>query len=344
MDGASAPQEIVRRCLRSLEGIEAGTVIAVSGGCDSVALLRLVLAVRDPVVPVTVAHLNHQLRGAESDADEEFVIGLHTTLSQVVPMLSIRTARLDVKALARAEGDNLEAVARSARYRWLAEVARDAGARWVATGHTANDQAETVLHRLLRGTGLQGLRGIAQRRRLTEAVSVIRPLLHVARAELAAYLHGLDQCYRQDTSNSDLRFTRNRIRHELLPHLERHYNPAVVSVLCRLAEQADVAHRVEEAEATVLLREAELPRAGTMLVFDAQRLAEAPRRMVRVLFRMVWAREGWPTARMDFAAWQRMAGLVFSGAGGGDFPGGIRARRRERVIQVTPDPGGSFRG
>jgi hypothetical protein len=120
----------------------------------------------------------------------------------------------------------------------------------------------------------------------------------------------------------------------LLPHLAERYNPAVVSVLGRLAEQAAEAHRHEADLAAALLRDAELPRAGPMLVFDAARLAQAPRLLVRVLFRLVWEREGWSTGRMDYPTWERLAGLVFDGAVGGDFPGGVHARRHGRVVQM----------
>ncbi len=334
MDDATRLEDTVRRSLRSLAGVETGLVVAVSGGPDSVALLRLVLAGRDPSLPVTIAHLNHLLRGAESDADEEFVVRLHATLSAAAPNVGLRTDRLDVAAFARANADNLESAARTARYRWLAEVARGVGARWIATGHTANDQAETVLHRLFRGAGLQGLRGIAERRALEPGTSLIRPLLRVERGDVLRYLHEIGQDSREDRSNRDVRFTRNRIRSELLPLLAAHYNPAMVSVLGRLAQQANEAHHFEETEALRLLREAELPRAGPLLVFDAARLESASPLLVRILFRLVWAREGWPTGRMDFAAWERLAGLVFHGTRGGDFPAGIKARRCGRVVQL----------
>ncbi len=334
MDSAASLEDSVRRCLRSLDGAESGIVIAVSGGTDSVALLRLALAVRAADTPLIVAHLNHRLRGAESDDDEEFVIGLHARLAHVAPNLFLRTERLDVAALARAERGNLEATARSARYRWLAEVARETATSWVLTGHTANDQAETVLHHLLRGAGLQGLRGIAERRPLDENTSLVRPLLGALHDDLLAYLHHLGQDAREDSSNRDLQFTRNRIRHELLPHLAERYNPAIVSVLVRVAGQADEAHRFETAEALALLKEAELPRAGSVLVFDAERLALAPRLLVRVLFRLVWVRENWPTGRMDFASWERLAGLVFDGEGSSDFAGGVHARRVGRAVQM----------
>src|SRR5262249_45357023 len=150
--------------------------------------------------------------------------------------LLLRCERVNVAARARAAGDNLESTARRVRYAWLTTVAREAGASWVATGHTADDQAETVLHRLLRGTGLKGLCGIPARRPLAAGVQLLRPLLHTRKYELLAFLEALGQDYRRDSSNADLALVRNRIRHELLPHLAAAYNPAVVSALCRLAE------------------------------------------------------------------------------------------------------------
>jgi tRNA(Ile)-lysidine synthase len=327
--------ETVRRCLLPLEGAARGLVVAVSGGPDSVALLRLLIAAREPGWPLVLAHLNHQLRGPESDADEAFVADLHAGLTTAgVPGLTLRCHRLDVAAAARAAGENLEAAARQLRYRWLAEVARGEGMRWVATGHTADDQAETVLHRLLRGTGLQGLRGISPQRPLEAGVGVVRPLLQARRADLLDCLARLGQPYRQDSSNASPEFLRNRIRLELLPHLEEHYNPQVAAVLARLAAQVDEVYRLEEEAARALLYDAERPRAGAIVVLDQGRLAAAPRQQVREVFRLVWAREGWPLDPMTFAAWERLADLVFGGATAVDLPGRIHARRKERVVQL----------
>ena len=240
----------------------------------------------------------------------------------------------DIAAQARVEKANLEALARRERYRWLAAVAREHGIKYIATGHTANDQAETVLHRLLRGTGLRGLRGIARRRELEPGLLVARPLLSATRADILDFLQELDQTYREDTSNSDLRYTRNRIRHDLLPHLAEHYNPAIVRTLAGLAEQADDAYRVEESAALALLAEAELPRAGNLLIFDLRYLRSAPRHRVREMFRLVWERENWPLGGMDRAAWERLTRIVFEEAKAVDLPGGLHARRRERVVQL----------
>jgi tRNA(Ile)-lysidine synthase len=330
----------VRRCVRSLEEHGRGVVAAVSGGADSVALLHALLAARDPVAafPITIAHLNHQLRGDESDADEAFTAALHASLTAAgAPALALHLGRIDMAEQARVSGSNLEATARRMRYHWLAEAARAVGARWIAAGHTADDQAETVLHRLLRGTGLQGLRGIAARRELEPGVGLVRPLLQTTRAEIIAYLDSLNQAYRVDSTNSDLSYTRNRIRAELLPLLAARYNPAVSKSLARLAEQAEEIFRDEAAAAAVLLVAAELPRAGALLVFDRAQLATAPRRLTRGALRLAWAREAWPLDAMNYNAWERLAGLVYGEDGAADLPGGVRARTCGKVLQLGPN-------
>lgn len=306
-----------------------GLVVAVSGGGDSVALLRALAAARPgPSVALVAAHLNHQLRGQASDADEAFVAALAASL----PAVRLVTGRLDVARLAAERHDNLEAVARRERYRWLAGVARAAGLAFVATGHTASDQAETVLFRLLRGSGIDGLRGISARHELEPGVEVVRPLLSVTRDDVAAYLKALGQDARHDASNDDLRFSRNRIRHELLPLLRRDYNPRVVEVLSRLAAQAEEVSQEEDAAAAKLLSRAERPRAGELVVLDAATLAMAPGRVVRAALRRVWRREGWPMGEMGYGQWRRLEGLARAETGAQDLPGGVRARRHGRVL------------
>jgi tRNA(Ile)-lysidine synthase len=317
--------------------LTAGMVVAVSGGADSVALLRALLAPSSDPPPgrLVVAHLNHQLRGGESDGDAAFVEELCHALQPRAPQtLRWRSERIDVAAQARKESGNLESVARRLRYAWLADVARQEQVPLVATGHTADDQAETVLHRLLRGTGLQGLRGIAPRRPLAAGVAAVRPLLRVTRAEVLAYLDAEGQPFREDRSNRDLRYTRNRIRHELLPYLAGRYNPAVVSILGRLAEGAHEVFQWYEASAAALLAEAELPRAGSLVVLDRTRMAAAPRHLVREALRVIWSREGWPLNRMDSSAWDRLAGVVFGERPALDLPGGIHSQGKRRVVQI----------
>jgi tRNA(Ile)-lysidine synthase len=317
----------VVEAIRAFPWLSGPGVVAVSGGADSVALLRGLLDAG--IGPLTVAHFNHRLRGAESEADAEFVRELAAEFG-----LPFRLGGADVGAAAA--GDNLEATARRLRYGWLEDAALETGAEWVATGHTADDQAETVLHRIIRGTGLQGLRGIAESRRgkgLVPSALIVRPLLSVTRADILSYLNELGRTFREDASNADLGFTRNRIRHELLPLLKT-FNPAIVEVLGRLAVQADEAHQVIEEEATWLLSQAVLPRAGDLYVLDAEKLSGWRDYLLREAVRMTWASLGWPLDGMTADHWQRLVEIVRGRLPAADFPGGVHARRVGRVVQL----------
>jgi len=302
-------------------------VVAVSGGADSVALLRA-LTVDSP--ELIVAHVNHGLRGAESDGDERFVADLAFNLN-----LSCRTIALDVAAEAKERGENLEAVARRGRYEWLTKIAEAKEATWIATGHTADDQAETVLHRLLRGTGLQGLRGIAAQRELRAGLVLVRPMLDVSRQEVLEYLAERNQTWREDRTNVDLGFTRNRIRRELLPVLKT-FNTTIVDVLNRLAEQAGDWFDVQQQHAAEHLKCAERPPAGPLRILQVESLANLSRPQIRDLFHLLWEREGWPAGEMSFVHWDRLAGLALGEATAHDLSGGVSARRRGQVIQIGP--------
>jgi tRNA(Ile)-lysidine synthase len=310
-------------------------VVAVSGGPDSVALAWccVQLVRQDRLRPFTIAHLNHQLRGLDSDADEQFVRELPAVLA--MPALHCVTERRDVAAEAQRCGVNLEAAARDVRYAWLAEVARRRDAAWVATGHSADDQAETVLHHLLRGSGLLGLSGMPEARPLAANVLLVRPLLAERRRDLEALLTAEKVPFRRDASNDDRRFTRNRIRLDLMPRLEQDYNPAVVDVLNRTAQLARDVQDELVRQAQLLLVEAEAPRAGSTIVLLRQPLERASRVQVREVFRLLWQREGWPMGDMTFDDWDRLAALAHGHAAGTDFPGGIRVRSVGKVLQMV---------
>ena len=341
---------VLREVRRFAAGAPGPGVVGVSGGADSVALLRALHACD---LPLTVAHVNHKLRGSDSDADAAFVRDLCASLD-----VDCHVKAVDVAALAA--GDNLEATARRVRYEFFAEVARATGAQWIATAHTADDQAETVLHRIVRGTGLQGLRGIAAQRQpnppppfptreggagvtppslLWKGVgglgsSLLRPLLAVARADVLAFLATLGQAHREDASNADTRFTRNRIRHELLPLLKS-FNPDIVTALTHLADHATEAHEVITLAATELLAKAERPRAGATIILDATTLCAAPRGVLRAALRLVWAREGWPMSDMPFDAWEQAVEVADGNAPACDFPAGVSMRHAGRVVQLV---------
>jgi tRNA(Ile)-lysidine synthase len=224
----------LRGVLRRLGiGAQDSIVAAVSGGADSVALLdALARFQRSAGRPgsIIVAHLNHQLRGEESDEDEAFVRDLADRLR-----LPAFTESVAVAEYARAEKQNLEAMARKIRYEFLLEVAEARRANIVFTAHTLDDQAETILMRLIRGSGAEGLRGVHQIVALNESVKLIRPILGITRAEVIEHCEHYGLAFRSDSSNFLVDLTRNRVRLELLPMLET-FNPRVKESLVRASE------------------------------------------------------------------------------------------------------------
>ena len=203
--------------------------VAVSGGSDSVALLRIMEELsRREGVRLSVLHFNHSLRGEASEGDEQFVTDLAAQLA--LPFFSCRE---DVASVARAGHWNLEDAGRRLRYDFFAGLVEKGKINRAAVGHTADDQAETVLARILRGTGPSGLAAI-----YPVNGCVIRPLLEIRRIELRQYLRELGQPWREDASNHDQTRLRSRLRHQVLPILEREIQPAVVANLGRLAKRS----------------------------------------------------------------------------------------------------------
>ena len=227
-------RELHRRVLQTIErhsmihpGERVG--VGVSGGADSVALLRLLMELKPRLgIELFVLHFHHQLRGADADQDESFAAELSKMFG-----LEFMADRADVSAQARHEGWNLEDAARRLRYKFFASVAAARGLNRVAVAHTLDDQAETVLAHLLRGTGPAGLAGIHP-----VAGLMIRPLLDIGREELRNYLSTLGQHWREDPTNQDTSRVRARIRHQLIPLLQRDFEPAAVTRLARLADLA----------------------------------------------------------------------------------------------------------
>jgi tRNA(Ile)-lysidine synthase len=225
--------ETVLKHIREQRLLQAGdrVAVAVSGGADSVALLRVLLELRQELgIVLFVAHFHHQIRGAEADADRQFVSGLAQQFQ-----LELHSGSQDVPAYARVQRLSLETAARELRHRWFAELVEKGHAGKVATAHTLDDQAETVLMRILRGTGVRGLAGISPEHKEKH---LVRPLLGTTRHAVEAYLNALGQPWRNDSSNLDLGHTRNRVRHTLLPLLEKDFNPAIRQTLADLAEVA----------------------------------------------------------------------------------------------------------
>ena len=212
-------------------------VVAVSGGCDSVALLHILLALRERLdLSLHVASLDHGIRGAAGQRDVDFVSGLAERWQ-----LPCTTALVDVPALAGEWGKGLEAAARRARYDFLARVAQRVGCNCVAVGHHANDQSETVLMHIIRGSGARGLGGMRAVSPMPfhPSITLLRPLLSQSRDQLEAYCAAHDLSYLHDKTNEDRSYTRNYLRHEVLVRLTR-LNPDLLGAFGRLAESAAV--------------------------------------------------------------------------------------------------------
>ena len=312
-------------------------IVASSGGPDSTALLRCLHHLRGEFgLSLHVAHLNHDFRGAEADHDAAFVQRLANGLG-----LPCSIDKQDPIAYQRDRGvSSFEQAAREMRYSFLSTVALAEGACAVALGHTADDQAETVLLHLLRGSGLHGLRGMAE---VAEwpwpeprpGPLLFRPLLSAGKADTAAFCRALGQTFRKDSGNYMWRFTRNKLRLDLLPRLARDYNPRVREALNRLSRAAsddldyiekgldrhwaDIAHEGE--------REVTINVHGLIVLHPA---------LKRLALRRAYASVAGDSGRMSESHVEALMSLVENARGGKavDLPRGIRARKEYDTLKL----------
>lgn len=313
-------ERLIRSCLE--KGATGRILLAVSGGADSLAMLRGALECPESALKVTVAHFDHCVR-LDSSSDAAWVAAQCAVLGVIC-----LTGSADVPSIAAETGRGIEETARRLRYDFLERIAAQHNIATVATAHSANDHAETVLHHLLRGTGLRGLRGISPKRKLSPDVTLIRPMLQFHRVEIEAYLAEIGQPFLTDSSNSDTAFTRNRLRHELLPQLRESINPNVEVALLRLSMQATEASAVLRRLARRHFKRAILEATPDLVRLNARCLKTQPRIIVREVIVLAWKRVQWPRQSMSFAHWDALAGIVVEG-GRRTLPGGTDARRRQ---------------
>jgi tRNA(Ile)-lysidine synthase len=326
----------VRNAIETRGLLRAGqrVAVAVSGGADSVALLLLFIDLRKQLgVVLSVAHFNHKLRGKDSDKDERFVARLAASYG-----LAFHSGHMDVAAKAKRDKRNLEDTARRARYEFFEALVQSGHVDHVAVAHTADDQAETLLAHILRGTGLAGLGGIHP-----EVGSVVRPLLGVRRAELRAYLKSKKQTWREDATNRDITKMRARIRKKLIPLLEKQFQPAVVEHLATLAElaredeaflEAWLSSRIQtqldlkSGSARILIRD--LLECGQGTEPGETRNLSTARRMVRHIVKQVKPRGG----QLNAERVRAILDLAASGENGKclELPGGLRVRREHDFL------------
>jgi tRNA(Ile)-lysidine synthase len=326
--------------------------VGLSGGADSVALVR-VLAARSGELGLVLhaAHLHHGLRGTEADGDLAFCRDVAAKLG-----LPFHEARVDTAAEARADrksgkpAETIEEAARRLRYQWFRRLMSEIPLDAIATAHTLDDQAETVLAKFLRGAWTEGLAGIAPKLEGPEGM-IVRPLLAATRAEIEAYLGGLGQEWREDSSNRHLSFTRNRIRHELLPLLEG-WNPRLREHLAQMAAIARDEEAWWQAELARLAPQMLLPgraaRGGGRaaggglaagLALEVNRLAALAPAMQRRLVRHAAEQFG---VALDFAATESLRSLALAGRAGQKLllPQGLRAERTARELRLLVEPEG----
>lgn len=303
--GASSPLETVRSAFPLERWGEHPLVLGISGGPDSVALLRLLLDLwgatnRPP--PLILAHCNYRLRGQESEADERFV-------RELANRFGIECRVWQAETLEKPGGSGWEAYLRDLRYDFFKHVAGEFGARYLALAHTADDQAETVALRLLRGSSLAGLRGIPAQRPLTSETTLIRPLLSLRRQTLRDYLREIDQPFRIDSSNDSDQFMRNRIRNQLFPLLASDFGSDFPERMLSLAEEAAEAEALLDALSTNLMRYFESVQPDCLQI-DSKQLAASPHPLVRHALVKAWRAQGWSERDLTSRHWRALAELL----------------------------------
>lgn len=306
-------------------------LLAVSGGADSMAMLHAVVLEKASSDRICVAHLNHGLRGEASDADQQLVEEYCEKLKVpcIVKKLSAADWRWDEEGRIIA----MEATARTLRYEWLFAQAAQHQYETLLTAHHANDQAETLLHNLLRGTGFKGLRGIAGRKRVSEKLLLLRPLLSITRTEIQAYLEKHQIPYRVDASNNDTEYTRNFIRQHVMPLLYE-VNSSTVEHLSRVSSIVRQFQRDTSRRAKRLLLRLEKPRSGSVVILDAK-LGQVPLFLFVEVMQQLAKREGWPTGRLTQSHYKRLRSLFRGNLEHLNLPDGQEARRKFNIVQLT---------
>jgi tRNA(Ile)-lysidine synthase len=301
--------------------------VAVSGGTDSVALLRLLLELRSEIgFVLSVVHFNHQLRGADSDADAQFVTDLARHHK-----LDLHCESADTGAYAAQKRLSIESAARELRYQYFRRLLEDTRLNRIATAHTLDDQAETVLLKVTRGAGSRGLAGI-----YPEVSAIVRPLLAIRHKDLEAYLRGLDQPWREDASNRDLRHARNRVRHGILPRLERFLNPAVREALAETAEIARAEEDYWQREAARTLPQVWTWQAESRGALKSDALSALPLALQRRLIRAACESMG---LRLEFHHVEGILALACSStAKSTELPAGWVVSRRKQVLSLERNP------
>jgi tRNA(Ile)-lysidine synthase len=312
-----------------------GMLLAVSGGADSMAMLHGLVDVgkQSLLGRIAVAHLNHGLRGKESDQDARFVEETCSVqgVECVVERLGPGTLDIDSRG-------SLEEVARKARYEFLARTAKTLNLPFILTAHHQQDQTETLVFNILRGTGLRGLCGIPEVRELASGLHVVRPMLNLSPIVIRDFMRRRGIAFREDSSNGTSQFTRNQIR-QVLSSMPKEISGSLGASLQALSDQAGCTMRVIDELSARILRSAVREESEHQIQLDCRELLRWPEPVVRHALILQWARKRWPRQQMNAAQWERLAKAALTGAPRRwTFPGGITSVVRRKMLTLLSEP------
>jgi len=312
-----------------------GMLLAVSGGADSMAMLHGLVEIgrQSSLGRVAVAHLNHGLRSEESDEDARFVeetcssLGVHCVAERIVP------GTLDADSRG-----SLEESARKARYEFLARTAKSLDLPVVLTAHHQQDQTETLVFNILRGTGLRGLCGIPEVRELAPGLQVVRPMLKLSPVVIRDFVRRRGITFREDSSNNTSQFTRNQIRH-VLNSMPKEISGSLGVSLQTLSDQAGRAMTVIDEQSARILHRAVREEGDHHVQLDCRELLRWPEPFVRHALILQWARKRWPRQQMNAAQWERLSAAALTGTPRRwTFPGGMTSIVRRKMLTLRFEP------
>lgn len=306
-------------------------LVGLSGGPDSMTLLHALLSLKkEYALEIYIAHLDHKFRGEESVKDREFCANLAKDLN-----LDIVCETIDVPKIAEEKGISPEEAARIERYDFFRRVAKKKSIGKIAVGHTKDDQAETVLMHAIRGSGMLGLGGMSPVKAM-QGLTIIRPLIEISRREIEEFIKSNNLPFRHDSSNDKIIFTRNKIRRELMPFLEKNFNPNIKEVLVNTAENLRLENEFLERFARRKFKSVSRHKNGEILI-DIKRLKKQPEAIRKRVLRTALRELKGDLRRFTYQHWKEVDELLGSRPTHSkvDLPAGISVAKKKDSIVLS---------
>jgi len=306
-------------------------LVGLSGGTDSVALLHALSTLKEEFVfSMHIAHLDHMFRGEESVGDRRFCEGLAKKMK-----LEMIYKEINVPQIAKEKGISPEEAGRQERYGFFKEAAKAKGIKKIAVAHNKDDQAETVLMRVIRGAGMLGLGGMSPVKDM-QGVKIIRPLIETSRQEIEDFIKDEGLQFRQDSSNEKLIFTRNRIRRELIPYLEKNFNANIKEVLTNMAENLRVENEFMEKFSNRKLKSSSKIKNGQVLI-DLKRFKAQPEAVRKRVLRAALRQIKGDLRRLTYQHWKELEQLIHVRPVNSkvDLPSGVDVVKHKNSISLS---------